>query len=547
MKASFPDAAIDSTSSNYSIKNILILGASIGVLFYLWTLNYNKLGSFSDYSIMADAAGKFRAGLRPFRDYSSALQSLPIWLAHACEVLFGPRYLALAYGNLLLTLGLFFIVVHYAKRAFTFPLAILIALAICVASTLQHGIIWYNSIALVLLSAISLKCADLFRSRTVSLRDVILVASLLLLVGMTKMNFYAIAIGMVIYFALADVISAPRARDGKKIAALAVLGVVVCAAPPFIETFANHVTMSTWVREVILTPASARAGNLGRMFYLPFYLVEMNRWYPGTLLMGSVLFCLLVYGFLVYFAIAQFLADARRDFRRLIVQVGFISLFWGSTSLLVLTNIEIESLSLSFCLVGVVAMRISGQFSGDKWEKALQSSAIVLVAYFSLVGSVSVARHSRISFLANVFPGETIPKDGEPAYFRGVNLSRQAVVEIKLINDVLKKNSGVPVYWGPGLEIMNRVQKGVTNPAFPLWYQRDITVRESDTPRLIGAIEESHAGLFVAGRFWYDFYYVFPEGLHSYLDREWVLEERDETLVVYRKRGGQNTTGMAGK
>jgi len=77
-----------------------------------------------------------------------------MWLAGGCELIFGPRYLALAYGNLILTLILFFLVLHYAKKQFPLFLARLIALAIAVASSLPHGIIWYNSIALLLLSAI---------------------------------------------------------------------------------------------------------------------------------------------------------------------------------------------------------------------------------------------------------------------------------------------------------------------------------------------------------------------------------------------------------
>jgi hypothetical protein len=37
-------------------------------------VNYNKPGNFYDDSILADAAGKLGAGLRPFRDFSSALK-----------------------------------------------------------------------------------------------------------------------------------------------------------------------------------------------------------------------------------------------------------------------------------------------------------------------------------------------------------------------------------------------------------------------------------------------------------------------------------------
>ena len=187
----------------------------------------------------------------------------------------------------------------------------------------------------------------------------------------------------------------------------------------------------------------------------------------GTVLAGTVFICFAVYCVLTKSAVKALLQDHRRGIIRLIVAMGIICFFWGSTVLLVLTNIDIESLSLSFCLIGVIAMRLSGQFPGDKLEKALQTSALALAIYFLLVGGVSLARHSRISYAANVFPGETIPKDGEPAYLRGVELSHEGTTRLADINDLVKKNSGVPVYWGAGLEMMNRIYGGVSDPAFP--------------------------------------------------------------------------------
>jgi hypothetical protein len=74
MKASLPRAAQPSPPAIARTIHSLALFVSVGVLFYFWTLNYNKLGSFYDYSILADAAGKFGAGLRPFRDFSSKLE-----------------------------------------------------------------------------------------------------------------------------------------------------------------------------------------------------------------------------------------------------------------------------------------------------------------------------------------------------------------------------------------------------------------------------------------------------------------------------------------
>jgi hypothetical protein len=540
MKASLPHAAKPSPSANARTIHSLALFVSIDALFYFWTLNYNKLGSFYDYSILADAAGKFGAGLRPFRDFSSALQSLPIWLARICELIFGPRYLALAYGNLILTLILFFAVLHYANKFFSFFLALLIAMAVTVASSLQHGIIWYNSIALLLLSAISLKCADLLRQQKIRLRDVIYVAALLLLIGMTKMNFNAVAIGTAAFFVLvgfAIYLRSPHENlNGKEIVSFGALCAACCAAPPFLEVFANHTNLSTWIREIVLTPAS-RAGGLAFLASAPFYLREWNHYYPGTLLRASVLFCLVVYGFIAYVVTGQFLENQKtekwRDFKGLIIRLAILCLFWGSACLLILTNVEIESLCLCYCLIGVVAMRISGQFPGEKCEKALQACSIVLAVYFLLVGGVSMARHSRISYRGNDFARAAQPTAGGPAYLRGVVLSNQAAVRLAAVDQVVKNNSGIPVYWGPGLEMMNRIHGGVVDPTFPLWYHLHVTVRDVDAQPLIEAIERSSAGLFVADAVWRD---EFPDQIKLYLDQSWEKQEQYAPLLVYKRR-----------
>jgi hypothetical protein len=78
---------------------------------------------------------------------------------------------------------------------------------------------------------------------------------------------------------------------------------------------------------------------------------------------------------------------------------------------------------------------------------------------------------------------------------------------------------------------MNRIHPGVVNPAFPLWYHMDITVKESSAPRLINAIERSGARLIIADRFWSG---NFPKGFREYLN-SWEKEER-YGIVAWRKR-----------
>jgi hypothetical protein len=537
MKANLKAPSISLEFADGVAMRIIMFAASLGFLFYLWTLNYNKLGSFYDYSIMTDAAGKFGAGLRPYSDFHSALQTFSFWVVRGCELLFGPRYLALAYGNLVLSLIFFTVVVQFAKRTLHFAGAALTGVAITVASTLQHGIVWYNSLALVLLSAITLKCADLLRSRTIGPVDAVLVLTLLVLIGITKVNFYVVAIIVVAGFALAGSLSSSGSLNWKKIVAWTALAAAVCSTPPIIEAFTDHATLSDWMQQVIRTPGD-RARLLVHVFDWRFYIREWNPYYPKTVLQGSVLFCLTVYGFLTLVAVNEFRVSRVsqvRAFRPLMIQLGMISMLWGSTCLLVLTNIEIESLCLSFCLVGVLAMQISGQFPGSKWEKVIQVSSIVLAIYLLLVGGVSLTRHARISlgdwegiFSRNVVPQE----DSRLAYLRGVALSPKATRRLAAIDELIKENRNVPVYWGPGLELMNRIYGGVVSPEFPMWYELGTTTHQADAQRLIDAIELSGAGLVVADRVYSD---RFPDGVRRHLDSSWSVEKPGDPLVIWKK------------
>jgi|HubBroStandDraft_2_1064218.scaffolds.fasta_scaffold78400_1 hypothetical protein len=522
-----------------SISNILVLAASVGILVFLWSLNYNKLGYFYDYSIMSDAAFKYASGLRPYRDFTTPIQSFSIWLAYASEVVFGPRYLALAYMNLVLALGLFFLVVEYVRRAFSFRLACLVAMALSVSSFLQHGIIWYNSIGLLLVSAVTLKGADLLRSRIIRTRDVVWMTALLLMVGLTKLNFFFVSILVIMAFAAVGAKEDMRLRGRKKNIARAVLFLALCGAPPIIETLANHVTFSTWLREVVLETASQRFSFLRVMLKPSFYIAELNPWWPGTILAGCVLICLVVYIVLASATVRQYREDEHKDSGGMIIRLGFICLFWVSAILLVVSNVDIESLSLSCCLLGVVAMGTSGQFSRETLKKSIRNSAILLGSYFLLVGTVSAARHARLSLTGKSFPGYTISKDGEPPYLRGVQLSHQEIEILADTRKLMDENPGVRVYWGPGLEILNRIYGGVTDPAFPLWYHLNASVKESDSPRINEAIRRSGAGLVVMDKMWLG---RVPIGEQKYLEKEWSRDKDDDPLLVYRKKANDPMT-----
>jgi hypothetical protein len=506
---------------------VLLFAAAF--LCFLWSLNYNRLGSFYDYSIIVDGAGKFEAGLRPFRDFVSPLQTLTFWAAWGSELVFGHRYLALCYGNLALTLALFGVIVFYASRAFSFLIAVLIGLAVAAASTLQHGILWYNSLGLLLLVAISLKAAAIVRSRAIGVFDAGLLAALLILIGMVKVNFFAVGILIAAAFALAGLWDGRLSAGLKTAVALARAGAAICCAPPLIEAFANHVSISTWIDQVVRMPGG-RLEELQRFFSPHFYLGMVNDFYFGSVLQGCVLICLIGYAFLGWAAWRESRAHGKFGFRRFI-PLTLLAVLWFCTTMLTATNVEILSLCLCFCLPGLAALKLSGFFEEEYWSRPFSVVAAALSVYFLIVGGIALSRNARIMYEQTPFVAQTVPNDGPYAYLGGVQLTEAAAGRIASIESVLRQNPGAPVYWGPGLELMNRIHPGVVAPAFPLWYHMGITVKESSAPRLIEAIERSGARLIIGDRFWVE---NFPKGVREYLN-SWERQE-PYGIVVWRKR-----------
>jgi hypothetical protein len=567
-----------------------VLCLALTILAWGWTRNYNKLGTFYDYSLLSDGIGKLAAGLRPYRDFISPLQSLTFWVGYACELVFGRRYLSLAYGNLILSLAFFAILLHYAKREFPFTIAAFLAVSITMASTLQHGIFWYNSLGLVVLSTVALKCATLLKVKSVRTADLIVLAILVLTLGLTKLNFYVLAAGIVFLSACIYWSEQPRGRKLVYLGVLALIFGAMTLSIPVIEAVCNHTTVAAWVQNVIVTPRS-RAGKMWDLLSPDFYGLVENDYYHGTVMQGGMLLCLAVYLFLALRAIGKDLLFPGRSailpagaclllvinfeaeswiawwglhhdainvvFRCLMIalvpaavwvlrridrgkwqedslapKLGALLLFWGAMSFLIVSNVDIESLPMSFCLVGLIAMVCRYDGTGaEPWAGALRKSCVLLAAYFLVVGTISCARHSRLVFKdESPFTGEKFVVEGSD-YLRGVELTPTGNERMSSIREIMRNGRG-SVYWGPGLEMMTRLYGGVTDPDFPLWYTSGVSVHEGDAPRLIAALERSRCQLVIVDGTWYSY---LPFDLRRYLEHQWLAARTARLLVFIRR------------
>jgi hypothetical protein len=545
---------MQSRSSSRIALSVATLFGSVGIICFLWMFNYNRIGSFFDYGIAADGAGQLARGLRPYRDFTTSIQSMTYWASYACERIFGPRYLSLAYGNLVLSFLLFAVVVYYARKRFSFPAAALFGLAAAIGSTLQHGAIWHNTMGVVLLTWITLECASMLGARKCAALNLALVFLLLVLLGTVKLNFFGAGMLIAACFGVAGISTDPgfsdwrsanwKSRTGTKIAATVTLGLVACCLPPVVEIIANHVSLSDWVNQVILTPAG-RLTDLKHLVNPLFYLGVAKAYFPGTVFYGSVLLFTVAYadvGYMAWRSGQEKSGDrqsgreesnyALKNRKARWIRLGLLAVLWLAACATTATNVDMLSLGLCLLMTGIVALGISGQFEGLEWTKLFSGIAVAFAVYIALASSVTLVRHSRLLFEPGVFVSEPVPADGMNAYFAGVLLTEKSAERLAAIDDILRQNPGVPIYWGPGLGIMNRLRPGVMNRTLPLWYHKDVSVRDSFAPRLISGIEHTGAGMIIGDSVWVRFFT--PEVLR-YLDQSWARQEA-HGIVVWKKR-----------
>jgi hypothetical protein len=123
---------------------IVLLGVTI-----FWVRNRDILSDLYDYSSMITAVGKVEAGLKPYTDFRSTMQSACYLLPQPVEWIFGRSYLGLTWGGLIFILGGVLALFAQLRPSFGALAAALITGAISWAAFAQHVIIFYNPVGLL--------------------------------------------------------------------------------------------------------------------------------------------------------------------------------------------------------------------------------------------------------------------------------------------------------------------------------------------------------------------------------------------------------------
>jgi hypothetical protein len=433
-----------------------------------------------------------------------------------------------------------------------FLLCVLSGVAMTVATFFQHGILWYNSIAMMLLALILWLGAIIGRQLGLKKSHLTTLCALLFLSSMTKANFHLLALAMAVVTLSYCFLRSDSRQRKDFVWAMPLIFLSSLVLGPVVEVAVNGTTFHDFVEQVFRTPHGRLQEILPQLRKASFYFNTAHDFYPDDYSGGIYLAGAVIYAFCAGMT-ARKLPGATESSRPNMPfrwQSSVIILLAGlfiSSLLLTASNTEIQVLTASYLIVGLIAIYVMfADLMAPTQNRCFRVAIGLLCAFFLIVGGATSFKHSRLRFLESrtyISHGKASVSPGLSGYFEGVRFTKTAWAKVTCINKFVEKFhlAGAPgkIYWGPGLEIFNRVYDVSPTGRLPLWYHKKVSVNESDGPRIVEALNQNNFEWFIASS---DFIWEMPNAAELYMHQEFALEEDDSAacgiIILRRKQGG---------
>lgn len=455
----------------------------------IWLRNRDILSDTFDYSGLIAGAGKIELGLKPYVDFRSPMQSATYALNHLVEVVFGRNYLALTYGGLVLIWGGGTLLFTLWRRTFGPGLAAILAGAVTLGGSAQHTIVFYNPIGLLCLALVIAAMPSWCRSGRFWNRYGFLVFAALILGGVNKINFHALALGMagLMVFVFAGRYAWPRRRMFGWGGGLLAVGL---AAPLGVELLWTGATFSQWFYNVILL-AEERVG------FVWLILAPKTYFAPTYDMHYFILFKPLhTFGLGVVILTTVLAWRANPDWlRRLGVVILAVAGAAGGV-LLTVTNVETITLTSQGTLLAAVAVVASCGLTDHRGARWLLGAAGCM---WLIVGGFAAWQGSRVLYGRESIERETFVRLENPPdslrYLEGVRLDaglHESLLILARELESIKQRDGdlSRVWFGPAMEWLERSYPESVVPGMPMWYQQGTSLLGEDTSWLVAAMTQ---------------------------------------------------------
>jgi len=431
-----------------------------------WCRNRGYLRDFMDYGLVIAGNARIEAGERPYRDFTTPLQTGTFLLNGAAERVFGGTYLGMTWGGVLATIlagaGLTWVL---ARRWPSIPAA-LVALAVTVASFSQHTIIWYNAVGVGCLALVVWGGAVAPVLRREDRAWHLVVTAALFLGGINKLNYHLLALAILAAWALRTRWQG-RASTGRTAVTLAWMVVAGLVAPVAFELAWTGAPLATWWHNVVALPLGARGNDLFRVASWQGLWHPVSPFYGPMALPCAGALCLAL-------PAAALLAGWRRAAgERVLLGSAAIVAAVGGLALLT-TDYDIDYLGVAAALVLTTGIWLGFGLPGRGW---VFSAAMLAPAVLLAVTAGESAWRGQRSQFGHLDTPRALYRDAgaagaEFAYFSGLRIPPKWADTLIFVKESLPPagRSGLrPVFYGQGLEFLERPFPAAKHRGLPLW------------------------------------------------------------------------------
>lgn len=505
----------------------------------IWLRNRDMLRDLYDYTLVVTVAGKVEAGLKPYSDVRSPIQSAIYLLNYGTEQVFGRNYLALTWGGLAQALGGALLLWGMLRSSLGGLAATLVALAVSLAGLIQHTVFFYNPIGILCLSVVVLGLAVEPVLGAGRAWKTAAICAALFLGGINKLNFHGAALVCAGLFTLAAGVRGRMGPGvvGRNILLLALFG---CVLPLAFELAWTGATFSEWLDNVVRLPAQ-RHGYLGLALDPKIYLRPPHDYYhhiPIRAIGGIGLLLLLGTG-------AWLLDEARANrapladwiLRLLLVLAGA-----GLGALLIVTNHETIMLTSLAYPVMAAALYLHYRGSGRPAERWMERLILGAMVIWAGTGGYAAWHGSRVLYGPNPPAWSSYVRMHSEAralaYFNGVKMPPEQISAWELTAARLKSLEGPDgriegMLFGPGVEWLERAYPGNIVRHAAIGYLGGITLNDGDLNYMKDVCLGGGQRRLVAQKGWQSW----PGNIREMLERDYRREDVGSRDVMYHPRG----------
>ena len=477
-------------SHSWRLISFSILGLTLVALLPWWR-NHAFLTDFYDYGLVISGVGRVAAGEHLYADIVSPIQSAIFLLNGAAERIGGGTFQALTLGGAALTAFATAALVLILSRRWSIAGAIGVAAGIVFGSVVQHTIIWHNTVGVLCLAFAvwGAALAPILRRATLPWHALVVVG--LWLGGINKLNFHFVALALACGWTLRSALTGGERWRAVTVTVLAWLtaGLVL---PLITELLWTGATLADWWHNVVELPLASRSGALGAIRTWQFYFASPHTYY-GALRLPQIGVVSAILPLVAGLTAWRWSARTGATDKVLLVIAVLLAIVAGAA--LHATNNEIGYVGLAAALV-----LTAGLWLGFGLAPRGLPFWLGLVIPALLAGAVSwesAWRGQRSQFghsharRETFLPAETA--DPAYAYLRGTNLPPEMHRSLGAVATWLKtveQRGRYPVFYGPGIEWLERLFPAVKPGPMPLLAQWGTTYGPIELNRLHRALHD---------------------------------------------------------